>query len=264
MPTTLEKCPICHSPVGRYTDRFYGYHNGGRFFFICECSNPECLLSFLNPQMDVEESAALYNQTLSKSFIYPELDEIEKNIQSYSYVVNLVKKWRKPPAFVIEIGPAEGYTLAGLKKGGYKVVGIESSSEWRKIGSSITQLPTLSKLDELKPNQYADAVVMWHVLEHIPNPLNFLLNLKNYLRDRSLLFIQVPSHEHIQAFKNCFNESMVLCEVHVNYFTRYSLINLLWRAGFLILDVRIEAPPYFFMTAVALFEKESISTTKFS
>ena len=266
MPTTLKKCPICHSPIGRYTDRFYGYHIGGKSFYICECSNPECLLSFLNPQMDAEESAAFYDQTLSKNFVYPDPDELEKNIQEYphSYIVALAKKWRVPPAFVIEIGPAQGYTLVSLKRSGYKVVGIESSSEWRKLASTITQVPILSSLDELKPNQCADAVVMWHVLEYIPDPLNFLLNLKSHLRDKSLLFIYVPLHEHIQAFKNSFNESMVLCEFHINYFTRYSLINLLWRAGFSILDVKIDNPPHFFMTIVAVFDEESISLAKFS
>lgn len=252
------------NPIGRYTDRFYGYHNGGRYYFLCECSNPECLLSFLNPQLNVEESAALYDQTLSTSFVYPETDELETNIQAYSYVADLVKKWRNPPAFVIEIGPAQGYTLAALKRAEYKVVGIESSSEWRNIARTITQIPILSSLDDLKPNQYADAVVMWHVLEHIPDPLNFLLNLKNHLSDKLLLFIQVSSHEHTQAFKNSFRGSQVLCEVHVNYFTRYSLINLLWKAGFSILDVRIDNPPYFFMTIVAVLDKESVSPSKFS
>ena len=250
MPAHLNRCPVCQSPIGRYLDKFYERRHDGHYS-VCECANPECLLCFLTPQLSVEEIATLYDRTIPEQFDYPDPDTLEEAIHSYSYVVELVKKWRIPPASVIEVGPAQGYILAGLKRANYDAIGIESSSEWRKIAQTISQTAIMASLDDLESYQKADVVVMWHVLDHIPNPLDFLLELKHHLNGGALLFIQVPSYEHIAQFKESFRESMVLCGVHVNHFTRYNLANLLWKAGFSLLSVEIGEPPCFFMTAIA-------------
>lgn len=251
MPTNVNQCPVCQSPLGRYIDKFYGQTYGGQYYHLCECANPECLFCFLTPQLSIEESAALYDQSISKNFEYPDPDTLEKTIHNYRWVVELVKQWKTSPASVIEIGPAQGYALTALKRANYDVIGVESSAAWRKIAQTIAQTTVMASLNDLESDQKADAIVMWHVLERIPSPLHFLLYLKTYLQDDALLFIQVPSYEHINQFKESFRASAVLCAVHVNYFTRYSLANLLWKAGFSLLSMDIGAPPDFFMTVIA-------------
>ena len=77
----------------------------------------------------------------------------------------------------------------------------------------------------------ADLITMSHVLEHIPEPLDFLSILRaNSLSSGGILFLEVPN-EPSQWVKSQIDWQRKGLG-HVNYFTRQSLEFLLERAGF--------------------------------
>jgi SAM-dependent methyltransferase len=82
----------------------------------------------------------------------------------------------------------------------------------------------------------ADIVIARHLIEHVPDPLDLLSNVKNALKSSSLgsIFIETPCIEWIfshLAFWDFFYE-------HCSYFTKRSLSNALNLAGFKLHDVR--------------------------
>lgn len=77
-------------------------------------------------------------------------------------------------------------------------------------------------INKLKMN--FDLIVLIHVLEHIPNPLNFLHALREKLENNGRVLIQVPNIE-----RSPFD---LLIADHCTHFSSNTIIELLYSAGF--------------------------------
>ncbi|MFC1798560.1 methyltransferase domain-containing protein [Thermodesulfobacteriota bacterium] len=252
MPKTLDKCPVCYNPIGRYAERF---HDAGTHYFICECSDPECLFYFLNPQASISEIVSLENNHIKEKFTLPAQKKIAQEICNHSYIVNIVNPWIKERGNVVEIGPGYGYALAALKKAGYSVTGVELSSYRGEVIKTISGAPVVDSLGKLDSSISISGFIMWHVLEHITDPVDFLKNIHALSNDKTYLLIQVPSFENLDYYyKDPNNYNSMFTKVHVNYFTRYSLTMLLRKSGFMIADLKIDKN-YNFLTVVAKPDK---------
>lgn len=92
------------------------------------------------------------------------------------------------------------------------------------------------------------------VLEHVPNPKLFLLDLKEIMHDHSLLLIEVPN------FKN--NKADLLTIDHLSKFTEESLINLFTATGFDVLKKRVtQSVPMQFIVQKKQIERVSYLST---
>jgi SAM-dependent methyltransferase len=82
----------------------------------------------------------------------------------------------------------------------------------------------------------ADIVIARHLIEHVPDPLGLLSNVRNALKSspRGSLFIETPCLEWIFAHHAFFD----LFYEHCSYFTKKSLSNALHLAGFQLHDGR--------------------------
>jgi len=82
-----------------------------------------------------------------------------------------------------------------------------------------------------------DLFIMSHVFEHIPNPQDFLVDLKkNTLVPGGLLFLEVPNDPAFWVKDQLDRNHRGLG--HLNYFTLESLENTVRRAGYEILEIR--------------------------
>jgi SAM-dependent methyltransferase len=108
---------------------------------------------------------------------------------------------------LIEVGCGKGYFLDHLQAKGYDITGIDPAYE----GSN----PSVVKA-RFEPGLglSADAVVLRHVLEHVPDPLSFLSSIADANGGRGHIYIEVPCFDWIcrrRAWFDIFYE-------HVNYF----------------------------------------------
>jgi SAM-dependent methyltransferase len=107
---------------------------------------------------------------------------------------------------LIEVGCGKGYFLEQLRDHGFDIVGIDPAYEGESsyvVKAPFTREAGLS----------ADAVILRHVLEHIPDPMAFLQSIAE-ANDGGLIYIEVPCMEWILEHKAWFD---VFYE-HVNYF----------------------------------------------
>lgn len=97
---------------------------------------------------------------------------------------------------VLDIGCGRGVLLAGFQQLGVDALGIE------RPGSgfdAIDGVETLS-LDELvSQGRKFDVIVLWHVLEHLPEPEQMLEQIKLLLDDGGSLFVEVPNFGSLQS-----------------------------------------------------------------
>jgi 2-polyprenyl-3-methyl-5-hydroxy-6-metoxy-1,4-benzoquinol methylase len=93
-------------------------------------------------------------------------------------------------------------------------------------------------LDDLPPAPGSlDVASLWHVLEHIPDPLASLTRLRADLRPAGHVFVEVPNAESVAARRAGAGWHAAEVVHHVSQFGPRSLRALVERAGFHVLDL---------------------------
>lgn len=107
---------------------------------------------------------------------------------------------------LIEVGCGKGYFLELLKGLGYSITGIDPAYEGEN--ADVIKAPFTRGL-----GLAADAIVLRHVLEHIQDPVSFLVEIAN-ANQGGQIYIEVPCFDWILEHKAWFD----LFYEHVNYF----------------------------------------------
>ncbi|MEW6400371.1 MAG: class I SAM-dependent methyltransferase [Chloroflexota bacterium] len=99
------------------------------------------------------------------------------------------------PGTLLEIGCGTGEFLVMAQRDGWKVEGLELSDSFRLAAKDWYGLSLKNKELEqanIAPDSF-NAVVLLHVFEHLPNPLEFLAQASRVLKQEGWLFIIVPN-----------------------------------------------------------------------
>jgi hypothetical protein len=127
-----------------------------------------------------------------------------RHLEDVTHVID--RHFRGKP--LVEVGCGKGFFLNTLRTLGYNATGIDPAYQ----GNS----PYVVKARfQESLGLRADGVVLRHVLEHIPDPVDFLGEIARANGGRGLVYIEVPCFEWIcrnRAWFDVFYE-------HVNYFT---------------------------------------------
>jgi SAM-dependent methyltransferase len=93
-------------------------------------------------------------------------------------------------AAVLDAGAGRGRLTAALGRHGYRAEGIDASP--RAPGITSTSI-------EEHAAQGLDAVVLWHVLEHMPDPAATLERVRSWLGPGGVVLVGVPNLDSLQA-----------------------------------------------------------------
>jgi len=126
----------------------------------------------------------------------------------------------------LDIGCNKGILLREFGKMFPKwlLYGYEISKEYEKYVKKIPRLKKFYWGSLRKINNKFDLISLVHTLEHVPNPLTFLKQVKKLLNPNGLLLIQVPNYS-----QNAFD---VLLFEHMSHFTPETLEQILINAGY--------------------------------
>lgn len=159
----------------------------------------------------------------------------------------------KPILDWIDIGTGPGLFLDALKKRSKNGIGVEPSiqafnyavSKGHKVINGFFDHSLAKKLGEF------DAVHLSEVLEHVPNPIEFLISVKGVLRVGGFICVVVPNdYNPIQEVfvKNTGEKKWWIDPpFHLNYFNKISLEKLLEKTGFEIMHSTVMFPIDFFL-----------------
>lgn len=147
-------------------------------------------------------------------------------------------------AALLDFGSGRGQWARAAVGEGFRVVAYEPSVK----RSSETDAPfeLIHDLSSLK-NMTFDVILLEQVLEHVPNPLQTLLNIKQFCHDETILRMTVPNLLRCKEGKNIWHEwPFNLSRVHImapfehlHGFTLFSLIRLSKRAGYRRLPLNV-------------------------
>ena len=92
---------------------------------------------------------------------------------------------------VLEFGSGLGSFCCGIKKYVNKIVGVDLDSQAKNVYDK-NNIPFFHDIDDLKNDSF-DSIVMFHVLEHIEDPIQQLIELKTLLKPGGSIYIEVPN-----------------------------------------------------------------------
>jgi 2-polyprenyl-3-methyl-5-hydroxy-6-metoxy-1,4-benzoquinol methylase len=134
---------------------------------------------------------------------------------------------------VLDFGCGYGEFLSEIKKKNFckEAHGIEIRHEVR---DKLKQRKIFFYTDIEKIDRKYDVITMFHVLEHLPNPIEILKKLKRILKKNGKLIIEVPScndlllrDKNLQNFRNFY-----MWSEHLIIFSENLLYKILKKSGF--------------------------------
>lgn len=178
---------------------------------VRRCVHTGSLLSTssrLGPHFGISETGAIYylkakNTVYNKNYFFKEYEAQygksyfadEKNIRHLARRrLNLIKKYIRPPAKILEIGCAAGFFIDEAKKTGYSVVGIDSSEfaidyAREKLGLDAR----VGHFLDAEINNRFDIVASFFVLEHFADQDRVLKKIAHLLKKEGLFSFALPS-----------------------------------------------------------------------
>lgn len=111
----------------------------------------------------------------------------------YPYVRKLLSKNDK----LLEVGCGKGHFLRSIEQIVNSATGLELNEE--AAANKATTFPVLTKRIEelLNDEDKYDVVCAFHVLEHAPNPKQFIESAAAITKDNGLLIFTTPNHDYI-------------------------------------------------------------------
>lgn len=140
----------------------------------------------------------------------------------------------------IDIGAGVGDLLLNARSLGYHVIGIEPDPALanlaRKRGIEIHEVFLTSSSDVGHILAEADVISLLNVLEHIPEPVEFVSFLGDSMKKGAVLAMEFPRHPSVSSLLQLANISTIIRHInppeHLHIFSDLSARHLLDFAGF--------------------------------
>ncbi len=230
-------CPFCKQPTNRIlTNKLRKGENTKVYHCeICDLGFLETLNTTSNTQEYYQkEYRKEYTPTINQTTNAEELFTTYSPFQASRF--QLLKSVLNHNTRLLEIGCSAGQFLYTVKDVVKEAVGIEydvEAAQYARLKTACTvYTDDISKLD-LPPESF-DVVCAFQVLEHIPNPKDFLLNIHRLLKKGGTIFIEVPNlyDSLVSTYALPFHHQFYFHTAHLYYFSKKSISNLIQDCGF--------------------------------
>jgi len=183
-------CPLCGE-----SESFPLLQEGS--FQMVRCSS--CQFIYLNPRPTSEFLLRFYQDYL------PENGSSIKAWQRmmepvFKKAANLIQQ-HKEKGELLDVGSGFGFFLSEMKKRGWEVMGVEVSQKAMDYTRDVLGLTIHpGPLEKVGFSEsHFDAVTVFYVIEHLPNPIVFLKECYRILKPGGLLLLRYP---HTTPIKN--------------------------------------------------------------
>ena len=138
----------------------------------------------------------------------------------FLYKRNILKKHLSPKSHILDYGSGDGKFADYLNKQGFKITKYD---------------PVKGRLKKTQEIDYQlDMIMLWHVLEHIPDLHNTMKSLIFKLENKGTFVIALPNRDSLDS--KIFKEKWAAWDVprHLYHFNHDSIIKLMNSYGFFL------------------------------
>jgi 2-polyprenyl-3-methyl-5-hydroxy-6-metoxy-1,4-benzoquinol methylase len=187
-----------------------------------------------------------------QNYVYDDLDERTAhniNTRMADERLRLISKFVNK-GNVLEIGCATGEFIQEAQKSGFNALGIDASKMYtdyaQKKGINVRH----GYLEDFKFDHSFDIVALFHLIEHIENPKNFLKKIYPLTSDSGMLYIITPNADGLLDKIFGYRHPLYIQPDHLLFFSKETLSRLLTEVGFNVLKVLTREVPYNFFGAM--------------
>jgi SAM-dependent methyltransferase len=219
-------CMLCGS--GR--SAVYYHRDGNDHILRCL----QCGLLFVSPRPAKEKLEELYRAS-DPGYILRYKDRIFRRGRK---ILNAVQKFKKK-GVLLDVGCGYGFFMDLAEKNGWKTKGVELSPAGARFARENFGLDVFTgNITEARlADKSFDLISLQHTLEHIPEPLDMLITLRNKLKDDGILSIAVPNALSLAARSARINWVCLSERTHLFHYTKKTLRLLLEKTGFIPISI---------------------------
>lgn len=219
-----SKCYLCNHEE---FDKVEGVVRDHPKLDILKCRN--CGLVFLSSFSHIdsyyyEESNMLNDENLDITTWKREnyLQNKERSEKLTSLLTNKI---------VLDFGCGDGAFLNNIKPFAKAVAGVEMAGSLRKHITENYKIQVFKDINDLKGTY--DVITMFHVIEHLHNPLEVLNELKKHLNPKGIIYIETPnSNDALLSLYDCKAfKNFTYWGCHLYLFSPTTLETLIGKTG---------------------------------
>jgi SAM-dependent methyltransferase len=195
-----------------------------------------CDFVFLAPRASAAELDAYYAQQYRADYGEPPVEErYRSDLDEARMRVRRLLPFLRAETRLLEVGSGSGAFLDSVKPYVGEAVGLEPderSRRWIRERLGLLMPERLAGL--LEERKTFDLVVMFHVLEHVGDPIAFLESLRPLVRAGGVLVVEVPNVDDalVSLYEVPTYRPFYYQKAHLSYFSKATLALALARAGF--------------------------------
>lgn len=228
-----SKCPVCGCGTGTVLSRV-ARDGGGLTTVLCDA----CGVARTDPMPSEAELDAYYASEYRldyKGVLTPKKKHVLRAGWLARERLSVLLPRLQPGAAVLDLGAGGGEFVAMAGSAGLQAEGIEPNQGYANHAAQVLGLRVRQGRwqDFAMPEPRLAAVTMFHVLEHLPDPLGCVRQIAGWLQPGGCLFVEVPNLvAPLATRKRRFHRA------HLVHFTPETLASLVRRAGFEVLEAR--------------------------
>lgn len=161
-----------------------------------------------------------------------------KLFQNYNlnYKKSILKKHINLNSKLLDYGCGSGDFLKYVEKD-YQTFAYEPSKKTEAVLKNKIKAQLVNNLSEVSENSL-NAISLWHVLEHIPNQKDIMMELISKLSDNGVLIIALPNHNSYDAkvYKNYWAAYDV--PRHLHHYSKKGFKNFCKQENFNLIEIK--------------------------
>ncbi|MBN2862067.1 MAG: class I SAM-dependent methyltransferase, partial [Bacteroidales bacterium] len=212
-------------------------------FTLFRCT--ECEFIFTQDHPDEKEAGIYYESDDYLSHNDKETGILNSLYRS-SRNIMLNKKWKMvkrssglAKGNLLDIGSGSGHFAAFMKKKGWAVKGIEINDRVREVSVSRfgLEIHTPDQMKVMSSGGF-DCITLWHVLEHLQEPLRYAEEIRRLLRPGGVCIVALPNCDSYDA--RYYGEFWAAWDVprHLWHFNPHTFRNFAAKSGFKLHKIR--------------------------
>lgn len=166
------------------------------------------------------------------------LKDKSDNFHRVKRILSFFKNLRNKKINLLDIGSGLGIFLFSLKKKvNWKMSGIEPDKNSYNFTKNVLNLNiSNNSFENKKIKRKFEIVTLNKVIEHVKNPISFLIKTRNLIKKKGYIYIEVPDGVAAKSSKEGKNREEFFLD-HLHIFSIKSLNNCLIKSNFKVLKI---------------------------
>jgi 2-polyprenyl-3-methyl-5-hydroxy-6-metoxy-1,4-benzoquinol methylase len=217
-------CKICNSA------RVYKYETIDNYTLL-KCN--DCKVIFLENIDKILSTLNLYNENYFKNYLYENEIDFQSIKLTAKYYLNYIQNNFGEIRSILDVGAGFGLFVKAFNELGLNADGVEISKYSVQIAKEKFGIELFNgSLIDFQTDKKYDLICFYHSFEHLPNPVQTLLRVKELLNKDGVLWLSLPNVMSLDRFIHKEKWNGWSLPYHFFHYSPKSIKNLLRRQGF--------------------------------